>query len=118
LIDLIQFPKIEFDASKKELEVAHASPAKDLEHLEVTIKLVKVELLKLREVAHNEVLGTIYDPILFYDIACDTTLHLFNQPPKRSTLCKRGTIETRMARRTLGLGMPLARGNPNHYFAG
>jgi hypothetical protein len=69
----------ELDASKKELEDAHASLTKDLEHLEVTSKLVKVELLKLREdhdqlqVTHNEVLGTINDPILVDDVACDTT---------------------------------------------
>jgi hypothetical protein len=69
----------ELDASKKELEDAHASLTKDLEHLEVTSKLVKVELLKLREdhdnlkVAHNEGLGTINDPILVDDVACDTT---------------------------------------------
>jgi hypothetical protein len=66
----------ELDFSKKELEAAHASLTKDLEHLEVTSKLVKCELLKLREdhdqlqVIHNEVLGTINDPILVDDITC------------------------------------------------
>ena len=64
----------ELDAAKKELEVAHASLTKDLEHLEGTSKLVKCELLKLREdhdqlqVAHNEVLGTINDSIIVDDI--------------------------------------------------
>jgi hypothetical protein len=66
----------ELDASKKELEVARASFTKDLEQLEVTGNLVNVELLKLREdndqlqLAHNEVLRSINDPILFDDISC------------------------------------------------
>jgi hypothetical protein len=52
------------------------SSSKDLKHLEVTSKLVKCELLKLREdhdqlqVVHNEVIGTINDPILVDDTTC------------------------------------------------
>jgi hypothetical protein len=66
----------ELDFSKNELEATHASLTKDLEHLEVTSKLVKCELLKLRDdhdqlqVIHNEVLGTINDPSLVDDITC------------------------------------------------
>jgi len=39
----------ELDATKKELEVAHASFIKDLEHLEKANKLTKDELKKLGE---------------------------------------------------------------------
>jgi hypothetical protein len=68
----------ELDASKKELEVAHASLTKDLEHIENASKLVKCELIKLREnhdqlrVTYNEALGTMKDPIVVNDIACAT----------------------------------------------
>jgi hypothetical protein len=57
----------ELDFSKKELEAAHASLTKDLEHREVTSKLVKCELLKLREdhdqlqVIHNELFALSWE---------------------------------------------------------
>ena len=51
---------------------------KDLEHIENASKLVKCELIKLREnhdqlrVTYNEALGTMKDPIVVNDIACAT----------------------------------------------
>ena len=47
----------ELDASKKELEVAHASLTKGLEHLEKANKLAKDELMKLRE-NHDQLWAT------------------------------------------------------------
>ncbi|KAK1649003.1 hypothetical protein QYE76_066808 [Lolium multiflorum] len=59
----------ELDASKKELEVAHASLTKDLDHLEKANKLVKDELKKLGENhdllqdTYKKALGSVNDPI-------------------------------------------------------
>ncbi|KAK1666148.1 hypothetical protein QYE76_054307 [Lolium multiflorum] len=59
----------ELDASKKELEVAHASLTKDLDHLEKANKLVKDELKKLGENhdllqdTYKKALGSLNDPI-------------------------------------------------------
>ena len=66
----------ELDASKKELEVAHASLTKDLEHLENANKLVNGELMKLKEnhdqlrATYDKALGTLKDPIVVENIAC------------------------------------------------
>ena len=66
----------ELDASKKELEVAHASLTKDLEHLENANKLVKIELVKLGEnhdqlrATYEKALETMKDPIIVEDITC------------------------------------------------
>ena len=60
----------ELDASKKELEVAHASFIKDLEHLEKANKLTKDELMKLGEnhdllqATHEKALGSLKEPIV------------------------------------------------------
>ncbi|KAM0924510.1 hypothetical protein ACQ4PT_004843 [Festuca glaucescens] len=64
------------DPSKKELEVAHASFTKDLEHLELANRLVKGELMKLREdqdqlrATYEKTLGKLNDPIVVENIAC------------------------------------------------
>ena len=66
----------ELDSSKKELEVAHASFTKEFEHLEKANKLIKGELIVLREkhdqlrATYEKSLGTLNDPILFKNIAC------------------------------------------------
>jgi chromosome segregation ATPase len=60
----------ELDASKKELEVAHASLTKDLEHLERANKLVKDELNRLSkkyeelQAIHNKVQGSSRVPVI------------------------------------------------------
>jgi hypothetical protein len=72
----------ELDASKKELEVAHASLTKDLEHLKRANKLVKDELNRLSkkyeelQAIHNEVQGSSSMPIIFENIACVTNSSL------------------------------------------
>ena len=64
------------DASKKELEFAHASLTKDLEHLDNAHKLLKNELTKLEEnydqlwATHEKFLGSSSAPINVYNIAC------------------------------------------------
>jgi hypothetical protein len=66
----------DLDASKKELEVAHASLTKDLDHLELANKLVKGELMKLREnhdllqSTYEYAIGTLKYPIIIDKIAC------------------------------------------------
>ena len=66
----------ELDASKKELEVAHASLTKDLDHIEKANKLVKYELKKLGEnhdllqATYKKALGSLSDPIIVENIAC------------------------------------------------
>ena len=68
----------ELNDSKKELEVAHASLTKDLEHLEKANLLVKKELITLGEnhdqllVTYEKALGTMRDPIIVDTIACAT----------------------------------------------
>jgi hypothetical protein len=72
----------ELDASKKELEVAHACLTKDLEHLERDNKLVKDELNRLSkkyeelQAIHEEVQGSSSMPINVENIACDTNYSL------------------------------------------
>jgi prefoldin subunit 5 len=72
----------ELDASKKELEVAHASLTKDLEHLERANKLVKDEINRLSkkyeelQAIHKEVLGSSSVPIIVENIACATNSSL------------------------------------------
>ena len=66
----------ELDASKKKLEVAHASLTKDLDHLEKANKLTKDELKKLGEnhdllqATYEKALGSLNDPINVKNIAC------------------------------------------------
>jgi hypothetical protein len=72
----------ELDASKKELEVSHASLTKDLEHLERANKLVKDELNRLikkyeeLQDIHNEVQGSSSVPIIVENISCATNSSL------------------------------------------
>jgi chromosome segregation ATPase len=72
----------ELDASKKELEVAHASLTKDLEHLDRANKLVKDELNRLSkkyeelQAIHNEVQGSSSVPIIVENTACATNSSL------------------------------------------
>jgi hypothetical protein len=72
----------ELDASKKELEVAHACLTKDLEHLERDNKLVKDELDRLSkkyeklQAIHEEVQGSSSMPINVENIACATNSSL------------------------------------------
>jgi hypothetical protein len=72
----------ELDASKKELEVAHAYLTKDLEHLERANKLVKDELNRLSkkyeelQTIHEEVLGSSSAPIIVENISCATNSSL------------------------------------------
>jgi chromosome segregation ATPase len=72
----------ELDASKKELEVAHASLTKDLEHLERANKLVKDELNRLSkkyeelQAMHEEVQGSSSTPIIVENIVCATNSSL------------------------------------------
>ena len=69
----------ELDASKKELEVAHASLTRDLDHLERANKLVKDELKKLGEnhdllqETYEKALGSMKDPIVVEKLACSST---------------------------------------------
>ena len=66
----------ELDASKKELEAAHASLNKDFEHLDNANKLIKCELSSLREkydqlrATNEKTLGTPSAPICVENIAC------------------------------------------------
>jgi chromosome segregation ATPase len=68
----------ELHASKKELEVAHASLTKEFESLEKANKLVKGELITLREkheqlqATYEKSLGTSSDPIIVENVACAT----------------------------------------------
>ncbi|KAK1609775.1 hypothetical protein QYE76_033448 [Lolium multiflorum] len=68
-IERAQLLAQELDASKKELEVAHASLTRDLDHLEKANKLVKDELKKLGEnhdllqETYKKALGSLNDPI-------------------------------------------------------
>jgi hypothetical protein len=70
----------ELDASKKELEAAHASLTKDLEHLEKANKLCKEELDRLSksheqlQATHKEVLGESTSPINVENITCATNV--------------------------------------------
>jgi hypothetical protein len=72
----------ELDASKKELEVAHASLTKDLEHLERANKLIKEDLNRLSKIyeelqaIHDEVQGSSSVPIIVENIACATNSSL------------------------------------------
>ncbi|KAK1677131.1 hypothetical protein QYE76_037979 [Lolium multiflorum] len=78
-IERAQLMAQELDASKKELEVAHASLTKDLDHLEKANKLVKDELKKLGENhdllqdTYKKALGSLNDPIIAKDVACSST---------------------------------------------
>jgi hypothetical protein len=66
----------ELDASKKELEVAHASLTRDFDHLELANKLVKGEIIKLRDnldilqATYEEALVTLNDPIIVEYCLC------------------------------------------------
>ncbi|KAK1679688.1 hypothetical protein QYE76_040536 [Lolium multiflorum] len=68
-IDRAQLLTQELNASKEELEVAHASLTRDLDHLERANKLVKDELKKLGEnhdllqESYKKALGSMKDPI-------------------------------------------------------
>ena len=70
ILDKAHLMAQELDASKKELEVAHASFTKDLEHLEKANKLTKDELKKLGEnhellqATHEKALGSLKEPIV------------------------------------------------------
>jgi len=78
----------ELDASKKELEVAHASLTKDCENLDNAYKIIKGELSNLREkydqlrATHEKTLSTSSVPIYVENIACasnstiDQALHV------------------------------------------
>ncbi|KAK1670539.1 hypothetical protein QYE76_058698 [Lolium multiflorum] len=69
-IERAQLMAQELEDSKKELEVAHASLTKDLNHLEKANKLVKDELKKLGENhdllqdTYKKALGSLSDPLL------------------------------------------------------
>ncbi|KAK1679423.1 hypothetical protein QYE76_040271 [Lolium multiflorum] len=69
----------ELDASKKELEVAHASLTRDLDHLEKANKVVKDELKKLGEnhdllqETYKKALGSMNDPIIDKNVASSST---------------------------------------------
>ncbi|KAK1668189.1 hypothetical protein QYE76_056348 [Lolium multiflorum] len=69
----------ELDTSKKELEVAHASLTRDLDHLERANKLVKDELKKLGEnhdilqETYKKALGSMNDPIVVEKVASSST---------------------------------------------
>ena len=66
----------ELDTSRKELEVAHASLTKDLDHLEKANKLTKDELKRLGEnhdllqATYKKALGSLNDPINAENSAC------------------------------------------------
>ncbi|KAM0872543.1 hypothetical protein ACQ4PT_038661 [Festuca glaucescens] len=78
-IERAQLMAQELDASKKELEVAHASLTKDLDHLEKANKLVKDELKKLGENhdllqdTYKKALGSLSDPIIVENVASSST---------------------------------------------
>ncbi|KAK1619621.1 hypothetical protein QYE76_025138 [Lolium multiflorum] len=78
-IERAQLMAQELDASKKELEVAHASLTKDLDHLEKANKLVKDELKKLGENhdllqdTYKKALGSLNDPIVAKNVASSST---------------------------------------------
>ncbi|KAK1605593.1 hypothetical protein QYE76_029266 [Lolium multiflorum] len=69
----------ELDASKKELEVAHASLTRDLDHLERANQLAKDELKKhgenhdLLQETYKKALGSMNDPIIAKDVASSST---------------------------------------------
>ncbi|KAK1628143.1 hypothetical protein QYE76_002458 [Lolium multiflorum] len=69
----------ELNASKEELEVAHASLTRDLDHLERANKLVKDELKKLGEShdllqeTYKKALGSMNDPIVDKNVASSST---------------------------------------------
>ncbi|KAK1642975.1 hypothetical protein QYE76_060780 [Lolium multiflorum] len=69
----------ELNASKEELEVAHASLTRDLDHLERANKLVKDELKKLGEnhdllqETYSKALESMNDPIVDKDVASSST---------------------------------------------
>ncbi|KAK1648622.1 hypothetical protein QYE76_066427 [Lolium multiflorum] len=69
----------ELDASNKELEVAHASLTRDLDHLERANKLAKDGLKKLGEShdllqeTYKKALGSMNDPIVDKNIASSST---------------------------------------------
>ncbi|KAK1631017.1 hypothetical protein QYE76_005332 [Lolium multiflorum] len=78
-IDRAQSLTQELNASKEELEVAHASLTRDLDHLEKANKLVKDELKKLGEnhdllqETYKKALGSMKDPIVVEKLACSST---------------------------------------------
>ncbi|KAK1646645.1 hypothetical protein QYE76_064450 [Lolium multiflorum] len=78
-IERAQLLAQELDASKKELEVAHASLTRDLDHLERANKLVKDELKKLGEnhdllqETYKKALGSMNDPIIAENVASSST---------------------------------------------
>ncbi|KAK1611593.1 hypothetical protein QYE76_035266, partial [Lolium multiflorum] len=78
-IDRAQLLTQELNASKEELEVAHASLTRDLDHLERANKLVKDELKKLGEnhdllqESYKKALGSMKDPIDVEKLACSST---------------------------------------------
>ncbi|KAK1695928.1 hypothetical protein QYE76_012625 [Lolium multiflorum] len=78
-IERAQLMAQELDASKKELEVSHASLTKDLDHLEKANKLVKDELKKLGENhdllqdTYKKALGSLNDPIVAKNVASSST---------------------------------------------
>ncbi|KAK1630898.1 hypothetical protein QYE76_005213 [Lolium multiflorum] len=78
-IDRAQSLTQELDASKKELEVAHASLTRDLDHLERAKKLDKDELKKLGEnhdllqETYKKALGSMKDPIVVENLATSST---------------------------------------------
>jgi hypothetical protein len=80
IIDKTLLMAQELDASRKELEVSHASLTKDLEHLERANKLVKDELNRLskkyEKPMHEEVQGSSSAPIIVENIACGTNSSL------------------------------------------
>ncbi|KAK1684210.1 hypothetical protein QYE76_045058 [Lolium multiflorum] len=78
-IERAQLMAQELEASKKELEVAHASLTKDLDHLEKANKLVKDELKKLGknhdllQDTYKKALGSLNDPIVAKNVASSST---------------------------------------------
>ncbi|KAK1631554.1 hypothetical protein QYE76_005869 [Lolium multiflorum] len=78
-IDRAQSLTQELNASKEELEVAHAYLTRDLDHLERANKLVKDELKKLGEnhdllqETYKKALGSMKDPIVVEKLACSST---------------------------------------------
>ncbi|KAK1668339.1 hypothetical protein QYE76_056498 [Lolium multiflorum] len=77
-IDRAQLLTQELNVSKEELEVAHASLTRDLDHLERANKLVKDELKKLGEnhdllqESYKRALGSMKDPIDVEKLACSS----------------------------------------------
>ncbi|KAK1650674.1 hypothetical protein QYE76_068479 [Lolium multiflorum] len=77
-IDRAQLLTQELNVSKEELEVAHASLTRDLDHLERANKLVKDELKKLGEnhdllqESYKRALGSMKDPIDDEKLACSS----------------------------------------------